>query len=139
MLPKFRAWHKEDKSMCKVVSMSWNDEFTPSLVGVGLEDDQGRYAGYIDELYEIELMQWTGLKDCTGIDIYDSDIVKWNLKDRIGVMRCIPTEGYGIVTNDNGLYMVERPKYFGTFMLHDSQKYLTIIGNIYQNGDLLNV
>lgn len=124
MLPKFRAWHKELKLMRDVMAIT----FTFKYVDV-FESGQNYNHWYFEN---IELMQWTGLKDRSGKDIYEGDIVKyqdWPPKViKYGTDTLMPASFAGWVLNDTLKYL----------MLYDEPE-LEVIGNIYQHPELLEV
>ena len=135
---KFRAWDKENKIMGSVILLDWT-----FFTRVGLN------GGDILQFSDVELMQYTGLKDKNYTDIYEGDIVKAN--DYIGVVK------YGefdiekmlseqseeiaellICTSSYGLYIAFQD---GTEYLLDNntEEWLEVIGNIYENPELLKV
>lgn len=105
---KFRAWDKERKLMDIVTTIS----FASGLV-------QGKQHHNREYPQEIELMQYTGLKDKNGKEIYESDIVKEVL---VGVVEYDAPSFYAITPKGSHFHANE-----------DCE----VIGNIYENPELL--
>ena len=80
---------------------------------------------------EIKLMQYTGLKDKNGKEIYEGDIVKFRIKNLI----------VGFDTAYSGYYFLENDAtagflMYGPFYQRNSSE-CEVIGNIYENPELL--
>lgn len=104
---KFRAWDKENKKMYEVELIGEN---VLKLAGAEWENREG-----------FEVMQYTGLKDKNGQEIYEGDIIKyeWDGKTRIDV----------IVFNAP----MFTPSHAMRWSLYEDE----VIGNIYEHPHLL--
>lgn len=107
---KFRAFYKPVKKMCEVVD---ND-----LSRVTAE-------GYV-------IMQFTGLHDKNGKEIYDGDIVRLN-NATIAIVE------YWV---NGGQWVIHTPDFDmeggqGLYQAHINQMEHKVIGNIYDNPELL--
>nr|DAT65675.1 MAG TPA: YopX protein [Bacteriophage sp.] len=134
MIPKFRAWLKNDKEMIDVDEIHFDN---------GQLDFIGDAITFMRKADEIELMQSTGLFDKNGREIFEGDII--DTTDYEG----------GLSSVGNPLVKVESDKYgfivTGDFPgspitlkeFEDGRKFagveVTIAGNIYENPDLLEV
>ena len=118
---KFRAWDKENEKMMKVSSISLeNKEIAVK--------DFGTY--HFFRIKDIELIQYTGLKDKNGKEIYEGDILFFrdeNMK-------------YIVVWQDAAFIIksIEIRKYSEKMCwLDDTEICCEIVGNIYENKKLL--
>jgi uncharacterized phage protein (TIGR01671 family) len=116
---KFRAWFNPNNQMIKS-NYIYFDEFRE------IED------WFADEYYEF--MQYTGLMDKNRKDIYEGDIVKLSKENRklLG--------NIGIVKFKSGEFSIESPEFehHDDIRLRKFYTHLEVIGNIYENPELLN-
>lgn len=124
MIPKFRAWHNELGRMMSISDMWFNVD---SLGEIGLNDAvMNDYITVSPD--EIKLMQSTGLKDKNGKEIFEGDIVS------------IDTDEFDLlfVKYESGIYWLMDDEECVEH-LSDYYKYVSIVGNIYENPELLEV
>jgi hypothetical protein len=100
---KFRAWNDEDKTM-----------------SYGHEPIYWLSQGLYDFDKSLHLMEFTGLKDKIGLEIYEGDIVKEN--NVIGKIEYVRSRFLVLNNNETASYPNESCE---------------IIGNIYENPDLI--
>lgn len=126
MTPKFRAWHKELGRMM-LIEIMYFFFFDNELEELELNDPvmNDHISVYPDE---IELMQSTGLKDKNGKEIFEGDIVS------------IDTDEFDLlfVKYESGIYWLMDDEECVEH-LSDYYKYVSIVGNIYENPELLEV
>ena len=125
MIPKFRCFDKDTKTMHEVVSIDFRD-WRVYYEAYGLRSYWNK---------NIVLMQSTGIKDKNGVEIYEGDILKLHAiflspNDKIGYLEYYPKYGYSIIFEGNRLY---RQKYWAS----TNKLNYEVIGNIYENPELL--
>lgn len=123
---KFRAWHKKKKKMSVVTMLQWALKYPAFLDEIALKIDTELQKHFWDrgehkELSDVEIMQYTGLKDKNGKEIYEGDILETKYNE-IEVMKYDDEEA-----------MFGRRFLQGTFSAKDYYGKSEIIGNIYEN------
>ena len=72
MIPKFRAWLKNDREMIDADEIHWDDGHL-DFIGDGIT--------FMRKADEIELMQSTGLEDDFGKELFVGDVILWSYWD----------------------------------------------------------
>lgn len=126
MIPKFRAWHNELSRMMSIKNVWFQDNCLEELE---LNDTvmNDYITAYPDE---IELMQSTGLKDKNGKEIFEGDIL--GTKDSL-------LNGVVEYRTDLGMFVNSLIRYNNFERLCNIGSDREIIGNIYENPELLEV
>ena len=124
---KFRAWDKRRNKMYNVARIIWiNNEIR--FVGIMGETEEEVITPYgIDNII---LMQYTGLKDKNGREIYEGDIVEFNFFNELKK---------GIIKFYGGAFWIDVkgediPILLGTGIEGCECE---VIGNVYENPELL--
>jgi uncharacterized phage protein (TIGR01671 family) len=117
---KFRAWNKKIKEMVDL------HKITPMALAIQPELAGGGTGVYIPDHPDLDIMQSTGLKDKNGKEIFEGDIV----------MRRNSSEP-GIIHYAKGRYEVVRKIAVNSSDLTYTEINTEVIGNIYQNPDLI--
>jgi hypothetical protein len=123
---KFRAWNPETKTMVYELE-EINLLGTNIVAGISSGLIKASYMNGRGLWIEAELMQYTGLKDRNGREIYEGDIV-------ISTNRLHECEVEENVHFLNGCFMFGNWNTHEFFNRHQSIK---VIGNVYENPELL--
>ena len=126
---KFRAWDKEKKEW------AWPYPEGFSIIGeVTVFELLQQWAGGIEQFNNLVIVQYTGLKDSKGVEIFEGDIVTYNYQDTIYKSEV------GWVKNICGWEPFCIPIDYDEVYILDNWTHLPIevIGNIYESPELLN-
>ena len=123
MIPKFRAWDKQDKIISEVLSIDF-------LINVAelyyrKEDEQ-----YVKPFSDIILEQSTGLKDKNGKEIFEGDIFEY---PHLGITKAV------VVYKHGNWYLNNLELENEHDLLWTECELGEVIGNIYENPELLEV
>lgn len=132
---KFRIWDTENKEMLKVQEL----DFEPTFYGGRIAIRPDQYNDYFDT-EDMILMQYTGLKDKNGKEIYEGDIVRQvsykYSNDEYGHKGFY--ENISKVLYKGRAFQYEWIRTNGIEMPKDfKESFIEVIGNIYDNPDLL--
>ncbi len=121
---KFRAW---------IPNVGWlADGFSISMDGTEWYDDNS----HSWPLSDIELMQFTGLHDKNGKEIYEGDIITYRWEDRKG-----DEVVNHVIKWDNGRFLIcpiRSTVQTWNIHLYPYNEESEVIGNIYENPEQLN-
>lgn len=133
MIPKFRAWDKENEKMLEVANISFDKEvYGYDLITID-KTKESNMLWTFTKLEDFILMQSTGLKDKNDDEIYEGDILKFTTQEFNGG-EYIDINNIESVEYCDGAYFVG-DHLLGQAMIDDDE--LEMIGNIYENPELL--
>ena len=125
MIPKLRAWDKQDERMSygevEYFDDSINYRFDHFCTGA-------------DE--DVEFMQSTGIKDKNGVEIYEGDVINYRNSFRN------PMTGSGSLSINRDFKIIFKDGEFKAkgfdIRLKNILNYSEVVGNIYENPELLS-
>lgn len=117
---KFRAWDEVNRRMISAEGLNWEGVFLDA------ETAQFHHKDLRLCYHWLKPLQYTGLKDINGVEIYEGDILTSGCAGEWGEYeKCV------IVVKDL------RKFYFRTMQLQLSKRGQKVIGNTYENPELL--
>ena len=122
MIPKFRAWSTDKKIMAEVRTLRFTDEL--------VETDK-----FVERSIEgVNLIQSTGLKDKNGKEIFEGDILAVETDEEVLRVSVFWNQNYALFMFASKKYNVVEAL---AELLEDNSYPFEIIGNIYENSELL--
>lgn len=122
---KFRIWDKENKKMIHNSGSSTGDFWYPWGFQM-----RSKYNDENSHSSDCEMMQYTGLKDKNGKEIYEGDVLK------VEHYNCEIIWHHGAYYYKDSKNKWSTQIYYCTGVCHPSE--CEVIGNIYQNPKLLS-
>lgn len=131
---KFRAWHKRSTTMLCDIHNEPNEQ-----------SDAYTFGDYIDDKDNYHVMQFTGLLDKDGKEIYEGDVIVHNDHTVTFIVKWCDGKGEYLGSQvgwilDNGYYAEELKANQSNSPDRDNSDDfapVAVLGNIYQNPDLL--
>lgn len=126
---KFRVWDKLTQKYWNIENWHFEDEYL-DLIEFGVSIADPDIERIWRKLNEVELMQYTGLKDNNGREVYEGDVLDIGLQNQDGKPVVAPVSyekyiaGYVLDNGGNGIWQ-------------RLDKDCEVIGNIYENPELL--
>lgn len=116
---KFRAWDKNKKEMIDVYSLDFLEGGNLTGIGTNFDGSDGKI------IQDVEIMQYTGLKDKNSKEIYEGDIlICKTYQDSEEILE--------VEFKNNGWFPINEMKMTPYRIVNVFVEY-KIIGNIYEN------
>jgi uncharacterized phage protein (TIGR01671 family) len=127
---KFRAWHKDSQRMHYSEDLigpgGWVIQFHGVPLEIGIRG--------VFEPENVELMQYTGLEDKNGKEIYEGDIVR-TTRISVGIWRVRARKLIDEVVYQPGAFTIGRGA--AAQLISPYRGDLEVIGNIYEHPELI--
>ena len=122
---KFKVWCKENEQFIQFNKMGFSEDGSLWYVQGVDENEEETDLPYFENQNDWELMQYTGLKDRNGVEIYEGDIVQYFRNELAEII--FQNGGVDI----RGLSSMDREP------LQSRLGFMEVLGNIYENPELL--
>jgi uncharacterized phage protein (TIGR01671 family) len=119
---KFRAWHKQVEAMKPVEWMN----FKGDLLKVPFYGNWAKSS--------CALMQYTGLKDKNGKEIYEGDLIR---REDVGNYAKGGLSNLMEITFEDGSFCTRSGEFRTSLIEMEYPEYYEIVGNVYENPELL--
>ena len=136
-----------DEATCDYVRF---DDFVSELEKEYDDTHNELLAKFLNDYYGYKLLLYTGLKDRNGAEIYDGDVVRWGMNGielsgvRYAVVNMFPSLKFDLLFYEDEKSGIRNPPLipfsfeFPNFIHKDTDNYLEVVGNIYENKEFLN-
>lgn len=118
---KFRAWYKKHDKMYNYVEHITYPDGSSGIGCIGYLEGERMFS---PDDNEVELMQYTGLKDRYGNKIFEGDIIR------------AEEEGLGVIKYGIGCFYYE-DDWNGRIALEELTDLMVVVGNVYEHPELL--
>ncbi|MFR2833518.1 YopX family protein [Enterococcus sp.] len=127
MVTKFRAFLTETKTIHRVLQI----DLSRSMVSLKIENASEWYW-----FKEVVLMQSTGLKDKNGVEIFEGDVLL-HTSSSVNYSDTYWHSYVQVYRIDSGAYRIKGKHIYHTELM-SARNRLEVVGNIYQNQNLLD-
>lgn len=126
---KFRAWDTIRKKMFAAITALHLDDGVHSCTFISNYGDETTIS-----MEYLELMQFTGLHDKNGKEIYEGDIVDCVVGEEFGNCPVVFNEGCFSLSIKNG---INKNHDYEPCLYEADSRFIEVIGNIYENPEAL--